>query len=91
MVRIGFCRVVSQTPPVSVQTKEGKQLSKCYVRLKALGGDSADEFVCAVLGNLAEVRFLSGELVAAVLRFRVYEANGGVYQDVTATDIVKVK
>ena len=86
-----ICRVVSQSEESSVNTKDGKQLAKCFVRLKAVGGDFADEFVCSVLGNQAQVKYLNGELVAVQLRFSVYEVNGGIHQDVKANDIVKIK
>lgn len=39
-------------------------------------------------GQLA--KFYENDVVAAALRFQVYEANGNCYQDVTATDIVKI-
>ena len=85
-----ICRVVSQTEPVSVTTKNGEQLSKSYVRLKGVGGDYDDEFVCSVLGNLAQVKFLEGDKVVASLRFRIFENNGNIYQDVSATNIFKL-
>lgn len=84
-----ICRVVSQTEPVSVTTKNGV-LAKSYVRLKGIGGDYDDEFVCSVLGNLAQVKFIEGEVVAAALRFRIFENNGNVYQDVSASNIYKL-
>ena len=84
------CRVVSQTEPVSVTTKNGEQLAKSYVRLKGVGGDYDDEFVCSVLGNLAQVKFLEGDKVVASLRFRIFENNGNIYQDVSATNIFKL-
>ncbi|MBQ8155161.1 MAG: hypothetical protein IJ082_02420 [Prevotella sp.] len=85
-----ICRVVSQTEPVSVTTKNGEQLAKSYVRLKGVGGDYDDEFVCSVLGNLAQVKFLEGDNVVASLRFRIFENNGNIYQDVSATNIFKL-
>lgn len=86
-----ICRIVSQTEPSFVTTQKGEQLAKCYVRVKEIGGDYADEYVCAVLGNLAQVKYQTGEIVAVTLRFRIFENNGNSYQDVTATEIVKVK
>lgn len=85
-----ICKVVSQTEPSFVTTQKGEQLAKSYIRLKELGGDYADEYSCAVLGNLAQCRFQPGETVAATLRFRIFENNGNSYQDVTAIDIVKL-
>ncbi len=86
-----ICRVVSQTEAVSVPTKSGDTIQKCYLRLKEIGSDYADEFNCAVLGNLAQTRYQKGEVVAVALRFRVNEREGNLYQDITATDIVRVK
>jgi hypothetical protein len=87
-----ICRVVSQTEAPSITTKNGEQKAKCFLRLKALGNEYADEFICNVLGNLAQVKFDEGELVVVKLSFSVYQGNGGGwYQDVKANDIVKVK
>ena len=85
-----ICRVVSQTEPSFVTTQKGEQLAKSYLRLKELGGDFADEYCCTVLGNLAQCRFQAGEIVSVALRFRIHESNGNTFQDITATDIVKV-
>ena len=85
-----ICRVVSQTEPTTVTTKNGEQLAKNYVRLKGISGDYDDEFVCALLGNLARVKFTEGEKVVVSLRFRVYENNGNTYQDVSATNMFKL-
>lgn len=85
-----ICRVVSQTEPSFVNSQKNGQMAKCYIRLKELGGPGAPEYTAAVLGNLAEVRFQKDELVAAALKFRMFESNGNAYQDVTATDIVKL-
>lgn len=85
-----ICRVVSQTEGISVPTKNGEQLAKCYIRLKEIGGDYADEFYGVVLGSLAQTRYQSGEMVAVKLRFRVKEHEGNSYQDITVTDIVRL-
>lgn len=85
-----ICRVVGQTEPSFVTTQKGEQLAKCYIRLKALGGDHSQEYNAAVLGNLAQTRYQKGEKVAVTLRFRLFESNGNLYQDVTVTDMVKL-
>lgn len=85
-----ICRVVSQTEPSTVTTKNGEQLAKNFIRLKEVGDDFTDEFTCAVLGNLATVKFQKGDMVVAVLRFRIFESNGNTYQDVSATEIKKI-
>ena len=86
-------RVVSQGNVSYIpSSKEANgQLAKCEIRLKMLGGGKyGDEFVATLFGNSALAKFYEGEVVAATLRFQVHEANGNCYQDVTATDIVKI-
>ncbi len=62
-------------------------MPKCYVRLKELGNEYADEYIAAVLGNGASVRYQKGEIVSVSLRFQTHEN----YQDVVAQEIVKLK
>lgn len=85
-------RVVSQAEAVYVPSrkKEGGQMAKCVIRLKELGGDFEDEYLVAVFGNLALVKFEKGELVVAALQFRTHESNGMFYQDVVSGDIKKL-
>ena len=82
-------KVVAQTEPVYVPSKKSDsgQLAKSMIRLKELGGEYEDEYICAMFGNLALCRFAAGQTVAASLRFQTHEANGTVYQDVVATDV----
>ena len=42
------------------------------------------------LGNLAGCRFYEGDVVIATLRFSTHEYQGQTFQEVLATDIVKV-
>jgi hypothetical protein len=49
-----------------------------------------NEYVCAMLGNLAACRFYEGDVVAATLRFSTHEYQNQVFQEVLATDIVKI-
>ena len=82
-------KVVAQTEPVYVPSKkvEGGQVAISTIRLKELGGEYEDEYVCDMFGNLAEQKYREGQLVLAVLRFRSHESNGSYYQDVVVNDI----
>lgn len=82
-------KVVAQTEPVYVPSKktDNGQLAKSMIRLKELGGEYEDEYVCDMFGNLAEQKYREGQLVLAVLRFRSHESNGSYYQDVVVNDI----
>lgn len=46
--------------------------------------------VCAMLGSLAACRFDEGDVVLATLRFSTHEYQGQTFQEILATDIVKV-
>ena len=86
-------KVVRQGETFSVQSQksESGQIQKCNIVLRELGGSKYEnEFVCSVLGNLAECRFYEGDVVAATLRFSTHEYQGQVFQDIVATDIVKL-
>ena len=85
-------KVMAQGEPVYVPSKktESGQLAKCVIRLKELGGDYEDEYVCAMYGNLALCKFAEGDVVVAALRFTTHESNGYCYQDIVANDIVKL-
>ena len=86
-------KVVRQGEAFSVQSKnsESGSIQKCNIVLKELGGSKFEnEFVCTMLGNLAACRFYEGDVVVATLRFSTHEYQGQVYQEVLATDIVKL-
>jgi len=86
-------KVVRQGEAFSVQSKnsESGSIQKCNIVLKELGGSKFEnEFVCAMLGNLAACRFYEGDVVVATLRFSTHEYQGQVYQEVLATDIMKL-
>ena len=85
-------KVMAQTEPVYVPSKkqENGQLAKCYIRLRELGGEYEDEYLCAMFGNLALCKFDTGRSVIASLRFQTHEANGVYYQDVVVTDVEKL-
>ena len=82
-------RVVAQGEPTYVPSKksENGQLAKCMIKLKELGGDYEDEYICAMFGNLALVKFETGKTVVASLRFQTHESNGSFFQDVVANEI----
>ncbi len=82
-------KVVAQTEPVYVPSKkqDSGQLAKSMIRLRELGGDYEDEYICAMFGNLALCKFATGKTVIASLRFQTHESNGSYFQDVVAYDI----
>lgn len=87
-------KVVRQGETFSVQSAkaEAGQIKKCNIVLRELGGGKFEnEFVCAMLGNLATCRFYEGDVVIATLRFFTHEYQGQTFQEVLATDIVKLK
>ena len=86
-------KVVRQGEAFSVQSskQESGQIQKCNIVLRELGGSKFEnEFVCSMLGNLAGCQFYEGDVVITTLRFSTREYNGQVFQDIVATDIVKV-
>ena len=85
-------KVVRQGEAFSVQSakQESGVIQKCNIVLKELGGKFENEYVCAMLGNLATCRFCEGDVVAATLRFSTHEYQGQVFQEILATDIVKI-
>ena len=86
-------RVVRQGEAFSVQSskQESGSLQKCNIVLREMGGGKFEnEYVCAMLGNLAACRFYEGDVVAATLRFSTHEYQNQVFQEVLATDIVKI-
>ena len=87
-------KVVRQGEAFSVQSAkaEGGQIQKCNIVLRELGGGKYEnEYVCAMLGNLALCRFYDGDVVVATLRFSTHEYQGQVFQEILATDIGKIK
>lgn len=82
-------RVVAQSEPVYVPSKkqESGKIAKCMIRLKELGGEYEDEYVCAMFGNLALCKFQNDKLVVASMRFQSHESNGAYYQDIVVTDM----
>ena len=85
-------RVVRQGEAFGVQSSKSESgtIQKCNIVLRELGGKFENEFVCAMLGNLAACRFYEGAVVAAALRFSTHEYQNQVFQEVLCTDIVKL-
>ncbi len=86
-------KVVRQGEAFSVQSKQSEsgQIQKCNIVLKELGGSKFEnEYVCAMLGNLAACRFYEGDIVIATLRFSTHEYQGQAFQEILATDLVKI-
>ena len=86
-------KVVRQGEAFSVQSSksESGQIQKCNIVLKELGGKFENEYACTMLGNLAGCKFYEGDVVAATLRFSTHEYQGQTFQEILATDIVKIK
>ena len=87
-------KVVRQGEAFSVQSTKAEtgQIQKCNIVLREMGGSKFEnEFVCAMLGNLAECKFYEGDVVAATLRFSTHEYQGQTFQEILCSDIVKIK
>ena len=86
-------KVVRQGEAFNVQSTkaESGQVQKCNIVLRELGGSKFEnEFVCTMLGDLAGCKFQEGDVVAATLRFSTHDFQGQTYQEILATDIVKL-
>ena len=87
-------KVVRQGEAFSVQSakSENGTIQKCNIVLREMGGSKFEnEYVCAMLGNLAACKFYEGDVVAATLRFSTHEYQGQVFQEILVTDIEKIK
>ena len=92
-MQVKILKVVRQGEAFSVQSAKAEtgQIQKCNIVLREMGGGKFEnEFVCAMLGNLAACRFYEGDVVAATLRFSTHEYQGQTFQEVLLTDIVKL-
>ena len=85
-------KVVRQNEAFSVQSskQDSGSIQKCNIVLRELGGKFENEYVCAMLGNLAACRFYEDDVVVATLRFSTHEYQGQTFQEILATDIVKL-
>ena len=76
---------------VKSEKSENGQLNKRNLVLQELGGKFENQYVVAALGTLASLQLYEGDIIIATLRFQTREYNGQTFQDITATDIVKMK
>ena len=86
-------RVVRHGEAFGVQSSKSETgiIQKCNIVLRELGGSKYEnEYVCAMLGNLAACRFYEGDIVMATLRFSTHEYQGQTFQEILVTDMVKV-
>ena len=86
-------KVVRQGEAFSVQSAKSDNgtIQKCNIVLREMGGGKYEnEYVCAMLGNLAACKFYEGDVVAATLRFSTHEYQNQVFQEILATDVVKI-
>ena len=65
--------------------------SQVFIDLLIQTNDGKNEYVCAMLGNLAACRFYEGDVVVATLRFSTHEYQGQTFQEILATELVKLK
>ena len=87
----GFFRVVQQGIAYAVQSQKADgQLMKCNIVLRELGGKFENQYLGAMLGELAGLRFVEGDLVVAALRFSTRDYNGSTFQDILVTELAKV-
>ena len=91
-MEVRILKVVRQGEAFGVQSTkaESGQIQKCFIVLRELGGKYENEYVCAMLGNLAACRFYEGDVVLATLRFSTHEYQGQTFQEILATDVVKI-
>jgi hypothetical protein len=91
-MKIIISEVIAQSDVLYVPSRkqEDGRLAKSYIRLRELGGQYENEYLCTLFGNLATCNFAEGDLVAAALRFQTHEVNGQYYQDIIANDIRKL-
>ena len=87
-----FFKVARLGEQFAVQSpkSESGQIMKRIAVLRELGGKYADEYAVAMLGEVAEQSLAEGDTVAAKLRFQTREYNGQVFQDILATEVVKL-
>ena len=82
-------KVVRQGEAFSVQSAKAETgtIQKCNIVLRELGGKFENEYVCAMLGNLAGRKFSEGDLVVATMRFSTHEYQGQTSQEILASEI----
>ena len=93
-MEVKILKVVRQGEAFGVQSSKSDSgtIQKCNIVLREMGGGKFEnEYVCAMLGNQAACRFYEGDVVAATLRFSTHEYQGQTFQEILATDVVKIK
>ena len=87
-----FFRVVKSGEKFAVKSEksEGGSLDKLNLVLQELGGKYENQYVVAALGSLASLELKEGDLVIATMRFQCREYNGQMYQDITASELIKL-
>lgn len=91
-MRTKILKVVKSGDVFSVKSEKSETglLNKRYLVLKELGGKFEDEYAVSVLGAAASQEWQEGDLVAATLRFSTRVFNDQTFQEVLASDIVKL-
>ena len=92
-MEVKILKVVRQGEAFSVQSSKSDNgtIQKCNIVLREMGGGKFEnEYVCAMLGNLAACRFNEGDVVAATLRFSTHEYQNQMFQEILVTDIVRI-
>mgnify|MGYP007048166472 FL=1 len=72
------------------QKAENGQIMKSNIILQEMGGKYENQYVGAMLGDLALCKLQPGDIVAATLRFGTHQYEDRVFQDVLVTDLAKV-
>ena len=78
-------KVVRQGEAFGVQSAKSDNgtIQKSNIVLREMGGGKFEnEYVCAMLGNLAACRFNEGDVVAATLRFSTHDYQGQTFQEI---------
>ena len=75
---------------VQSQKAENGQIMKSNIILQEMGGKYENQYVGAMLGDLALCKLQPGDIVAATLRFGTHQYEDRVFQDVLVTDLAKV-
>lgn len=81
-------KVLSQSEVINITRQDGTTTQKSILVLQELGGQYANTYAASLIGN--QVRFYSGDLVAAALRFTTHEYQQQHYQDVQVNEVRKV-
>jgi hypothetical protein len=75
---------------VRSEKAEGGSLNKRILVLQEFGGKYENQYMVSTLGTAATLQFYDGDIVLVTLRFQAHEHNGQTFQDITATEILKM-